>query len=90
MESVGIRDLQQNAGRVVARAAAGETIVVTDRGRAVARLVPERPAGLAALRAAGRMRAPTRSLGDLPRPLPAEPGRRTLGELLGELRADER
>lgn len=86
MESVGIRELQQNAGAVIARAAAGETIIVTDRGRPVARLVPERLAGLAALRAAGHVRPATRSLQDLPGPLPADPDRPTLGEILADLR----
>jgi len=43
MESVGIRALKQNASAVVARAAAGESIEITDRGRPVARLVPLPP-----------------------------------------------
>ena len=37
--AVGIRALKQNASAVVARAAAGESLLVTDRGRPVARLV---------------------------------------------------
>lgn len=44
MSSVGIRDLKQNASAVVARAAAGEIIAVTDRGRPVAQLTPLPPA----------------------------------------------
>ena len=48
-ESVGIRALQQHASAVVARAAAGEEIVITDRGRPVARIAPLRPRGLQAL-----------------------------------------
>jgi prevent-host-death family protein len=37
---VGIRDLKSRLSEYVARAAAGEEIVVTDRNRPVARLVP--------------------------------------------------
>ncbi len=33
MDSVGLRQLRRNAGRVIARVAAGETFIVTDRGR---------------------------------------------------------
>lgn len=35
-----MRELRQHASRYLARVRAGETIEVTDRGRAVARLVP--------------------------------------------------
>lgn len=42
MNTVGIRALKQNASEVVARAAKGETIEITDRGRPVAKLVPLR------------------------------------------------
>jgi prevent-host-death family protein len=40
MERIGVRELRQHASRYLARVRAGETIEVTDRGRAVARLVP--------------------------------------------------
>ena len=43
MESVGIRELRQNASQVVARAAAGEVITITDRGRPVAQMTATRP-----------------------------------------------
>lgn len=38
--TVGIRELKSNLSEYVARAAHGEEIVVTDRNRPVARLVP--------------------------------------------------
>ena len=38
--STGIRELKSRLSEYVARAAAGEEIVVTDRNRPVARLVP--------------------------------------------------
>ena len=40
MNSVGLRELKQNPSEVVARAEAGETIVITVQGRPAARLVP--------------------------------------------------
>jgi prevent-host-death family protein len=40
MESIGIRELRQNASHYLSRVAAGELIEITDRGRPVARLVP--------------------------------------------------
>jgi prevent-host-death family protein len=41
MVTIGLRELNQNPSKAVARVRAGETIVVTDRGRPVLRLVPE-------------------------------------------------
>ncbi|WP_343708764.1 type II toxin-antitoxin system prevent-host-death family antitoxin [Mycobacterium sp.] len=43
METIGIRELRQNASLWVAKAKAGLTIQITDRGRPVARLVPLGP-----------------------------------------------
>ena len=42
MERIGVRELRQHASRYLARVASGETLEVTDRGRAVAHLVPVR------------------------------------------------
>ena len=39
-ERVGIRELRQNLSRYLERVKAGEDLVVTERGRVVARLVP--------------------------------------------------
>ena len=87
MRSVGVRELKQNASGVVADAAAGEEITITVRGRAVARLVPL-VSGLDRLVASGRVRPPTRSLADLPTPVPLDAGP-TLSEVV-ELERDER
>jgi prevent-host-death family protein len=38
--SVGVRELRQNLSRYLERVKAGEALVVTERGREVARLVP--------------------------------------------------
>lgn len=40
MRSTGIRELKDNLSRYIARAAAGEQVLITDRGRPVAALVP--------------------------------------------------
>jgi prevent-host-death family protein len=43
MGKVSIRDLHLHTGELVRRAAAGGSVVVTDRGRPVASLVPYEP-----------------------------------------------
>jgi prevent-host-death family protein len=43
MTTVGLKVLKNRLSEYVRRATAGETIVVTDRGRAVAEIVPPRP-----------------------------------------------
>jgi len=88
-ESVGIRALQQHASAVVARAAAGEEVVITDRGRPVARLVPLRPRSLQALIDDGLATPARLSIADLPPPLPAEDGP-TASEILAEMRDADR
>ena len=40
METVGIRELRQNASQVVAKVAAGQVITITDRGRQVEQMSP--------------------------------------------------
>jgi prevent-host-death family protein len=80
METVGIRALKQNASAVVARAAAGETVVITDRGRPVARLVPLQESRLARMRAEGRTTPAVGRLADLPEPT-------EVGDLTGVLLA---
>jgi prevent-host-death family protein len=44
METIGVRELRQNASRYLARVEAGEELGVTNDGRLVARLVPIRQA----------------------------------------------
>lgn len=39
-ESVGVRELRQNLSRYLVRVKEGEALVVTERGREVARLIP--------------------------------------------------
>lgn len=66
--SIGIRELKQNASAVVARAAAGELLLVTDRGRPVARLVPLGLSRVDEMVRAGTARPRRRPLTELPRP----------------------
>ena len=58
MDEVGIRALKQNASAVVRGVSRGAAVVVTDRGRPVAQLVPLPTSGMAALLVAGLLRAP--------------------------------
>ncbi|MBA3343410.1 MAG: type II toxin-antitoxin system prevent-host-death family antitoxin [Gemmatimonadaceae bacterium] len=44
MISVGIRDLKNNLSRYLRQVVAGKSVMVTDRGRVVAELVPPGPA----------------------------------------------
>jgi len=87
---VGIRELQQNASRVVARAAAGEVVTVTDRGRPVCQMVPITQSPLEALRSSGRIRLPSPSLEELGPPPIIAKGRQSLTEVLLAMRQDER
>ena len=49
MGTVGIRALKQNASAVVAEAAAGDIVTITDRGRPVAMLVPYKQSRIQAM-----------------------------------------
>lgn len=91
METIGLRELNQNPSKAVARVRAGETIVVTDRGRPVLRLVPERerPDTLQRLIDSGEVTPP----GELGMPdlmLELAPGVESLSDLLVEDRDKER
>jgi prevent-host-death family protein len=56
MEKVGVRELKSALSRYLKRVRSGETIVVTDRGRPVARIIPVGiPEGIAKLMAEGRV-----------------------------------
>jgi prevent-host-death family protein len=85
MAEVGIRALKQNASAVVAQAAAGERVTITDRGRPVAQLTPIPASRLEQLVEAGRARPARRVLADLPAP---EPGPDLSGELAAQRDAE--
>ncbi|MCZ7533843.1 MAG: type II toxin-antitoxin system prevent-host-death family antitoxin [Acidimicrobiia bacterium] len=90
MSEVGIRALKQNASAVVAEAAAGELVTITDRGRPVAQMVPVAASRVEALVAAERARPPLQRLSDLPAPRRRQRGQPTLSEKLEEMRQSER
>jgi prevent-host-death family protein len=60
VETIGLRELNQNPSKAVARVRAGASIVVTDRGKPVLRMVPEteQPSTLQQMVAAGWARPP--------------------------------
>ncbi len=91
-ESIGIRELRQNASRYVAMAKAGQRVPVTERGKLVAYLVPaEQPRSVfEQMVAAGQVRQATGNLRDLLPPPAAEVGERVLSEVLQEMRDEER
>jgi prevent-host-death family protein len=92
MRTVGIKTLKNKLSEYVRLASAGETVLVTQRDRVVAELVPPRSgrgerledAALAEAVRRGWIRAP---LGREPGPPPREPVM-TMAELLTELAAD--
>jgi prevent-host-death family protein len=68
-ESVGIRELKNNASRIVERVEAGESITITRRGKPVATMVSANVSpGLAALIADGTVR-PGNGSRFLPKPV---------------------
>ncbi|MCQ3813585.1 MAG: type II toxin-antitoxin system prevent-host-death family antitoxin [Acidimicrobiia bacterium] len=81
MSEVGIRALKQNASAVVAEAASGETVTITDRGHPVARMTTIPKSRLRALIDAGR---------GPPAPLPVPEKGPALSQVLLEMRHDER
>jgi prevent-host-death family protein len=89
MERVGVRDLKQNASRVLARVKAGETVEVTERGVPVARLVPvPAPSEYERMVAAGDILLGNQRLAEL-LPIEVRSGAR-LSDELADLRDDRR
>lgn len=86
MGEVGIRGLKQNASAVVARAAAGEAVTITDRGRPVAQLTAIPASRLQRLIESGHARPARRDISKLPAP---EPGPE-LSKELAAMRDGER
>lgn len=80
VETIGVRQLRQDASRWLARVRAGEVIIITDRGRPVAQLAPlSAAAGYEALLAAGDIspgsgRSPAAALASLDTDLPPDRG----------------
>ena len=90
METVGIRELKQNASAVVARVAAGEALTVTRRGQPVARMVPLAKDRIRTLIDSGLARPARRSGADLPLPVSLGEDRPAPSKVLEEMREAER
>ncbi len=86
MGIVGIRALKQNASGVVAEAAAGETITITDRGRPVAQLSPLPSSALSSMLLAGHGRPARRNINQLDSPTPGP----KISDELAAMRDEER
>jgi prevent-host-death family protein len=89
MEQIPIRSLNQDTAGVLARVERGETVEITNRGRAVARIVPVAADTMADLISAGIVVPPTVT-GPFTIPtVPAAPGP-DAGEFVSLLRDEER
>jgi prevent-host-death family protein len=88
--NVGIRELKSHLSKYIARVRAGETVVVTDRGKPVARLEPvvteELPPSLRRLLDSGRLiyKPPPRKF-EAPT-IRLLPGEKTLADYVSEQR----
>lgn len=81
---IGIRALRDGLSRHLAEVRKGHTIVVTDHGRAIARIVPvDRPTKLEQLIAEGRVQPARRPKRPAPEPVDA-------GAIVSDLVADQR
>ncbi|MBL7256738.1 type II toxin-antitoxin system Phd/YefM family antitoxin [Paractinoplanes lichenicola] len=91
MDTIGIRELNQNTSQVLARVSGGETVEITDRGRPIARLVPvgDDRSTLTKLVAAGRAVPPT-STGPVPLPPSLGDEDVDVAAALTEMRDEER
>jgi prevent-host-death family protein len=91
-DRVGVRELRQNLSVYLRRVKAGETLEVTERGKAVARLMPLPPQTLSPLQvliAQGRASPATGRIRDLPPPLKLPPGSPSLSEILQQMRDED-
>jgi prevent-host-death family protein len=86
--TVGVRELRQNLSVWLRRVEEGESFVVTDRGRPVARLGPLGGGdAMSALVASGLVRPPEIPLADVPPPV-ARPDLPRLSDLILEERGE--
>lgn len=89
MSEVPIRILNQDTANVLARVKRGEEIDVTERGTIVARLVPAASSPLSEFADTCKLRLPTVD-GPVPRPQGAVRHDWDSGELVSEMRDEER
>lgn len=88
--TVGIRDLRLHFSQYLARVRRGETIVVTDRGRPIARLGPsfptDLPPGLKELVDTGRATYDPTAVRYVPTPIRMVPGGKTAVDYVADQR----
>lgn len=89
MSEIPVRVLNQDTSSVLARVKRGEAIDITERGVVIARIVPAEPHPLDDLIASGRVRPPTLR-GPIPRPRGPIRTDNEAGELVEQMRDDER
>lgn len=85
MARVTKTELNQQTAKVLARVAAGERLIITDRGRPIAELTPPAQTAWERLVSSGRVTMPSKS-GALP--TPAATNERSTRDILDDLRAD--
>jgi prevent-host-death family protein len=75
MDEVGVRELKNNLSRYLERVRNGESVVVTDRGKPVARIIPAGiPDDLAKLIAEGKVRWSGKRVTPASRTIKLKPG----------------
>lgn len=89
MSEVPVRELNQDTAGVLGRVKRGEEIDITERGTVIARLIPAQAHPHADLVAAGKLH-PATAPGPIPRPTGPVRTDHEAGELLRELRDEER
>ncbi|HST66203.1 MAG TPA: type II toxin-antitoxin system prevent-host-death family antitoxin [Mycobacteriales bacterium] len=93
METIGVRELRQNASRYLRLVKAGQRVAVTERGELIAYLIPANekpPSILDQLEAAGQLRRGVGSLLDVIDPVTLPPGAKPASQVLEEMRDEER
>lgn len=90
MAEVRITELKQNTAQIVARAASGEVIVITNRGKPVAQIAPLPVSRLQQLIDAGLATPATRKSSDLGPPVQIVTEGPALSEVLQQMRDEER
>ncbi|MEX0973270.1 MAG: type II toxin-antitoxin system prevent-host-death family antitoxin [Solirubrobacterales bacterium] len=83
-ETVGIRELKNDTSKIIDRVEAGESVTVTRRGKAVARIVStETPPHLAAMIARGEVR-PGNGTRHVPKPVKGRGSGKAAAEYVSE------
>lgn len=88
MATISHREMRNNSAEVLRRVEAGETITVTNHGRAVARLSPVQKTVLEELEELGRLRPALKPRSELTRPTATS--ELTTAEIIADVRGYDR